>query len=244
MERLTFEERYQDTLREVDKREASWDLAAISWADARQMILIRISQKYHLFDPNKTINGRPVEYTHWVQRVISRAIYSIWRDNLGKMSRPCIGNVENGHQRCVFNAGEDLCTKTPSGKQCAECPLYKDWERRKKDHHAVKHTLSLDHHSQEVSSIQADFLDIDGKKQVIDAKMKERLPPHEWRVYKLLFVKGGTDRQAAKLLGFKDKRKTRSGKRMRMFSGYSAILKLKHRFVAIAKQIIEENDLA
>lgn len=239
----TFEERYPEILYEINKRENKWDLNCLEFEDARQIILTKIFQKYHLFDEDKVINGKPVEFSHWVQRVITRAIYSLWRDHLAVYSRPCLGNPKYGMERCAFNTGGDLCSKTASGKQCSECPLYKEWEKSKKNQHDIKQPLALDNHTQEVSNIQSDFMDIADKKRVIDEKMKTRLDPEEWKVYELLMIKGGTEKEAAIMLGFKERKVGKTGKKT-MFPGYASVLKLRHQFVDMAKEIIESEDLA
>ncbi len=236
----TFEERYEQICFELDKRRGMWDLAAVPWPDARQMILLRIYQQYGKFNPTKKDkDGRPVEFSHWVQSVITRAVHNIWRDNLCKWSRPCLGNPKHGMERCAFNGGGDLCTATKSGKQCGECKLYKDWEKGKKRQHDIKQTLPIENHIQEVSNIQSDFTDIEGKKRIIDREMQKRLPPNEWKVYRMLMIDGKTERQAARAMGFKNdpKRKTK------MYRGYLAVLALRHKFVDVAKKVIEAEGL-
>lgn len=239
----TFEQRYDEIVFEIEKRRAKWDLAAVSFDDAKQIILIKVWSKYHLFDENKIIKGSRTEFSHWVNSVITRTVYNIWRDHLGIHSRPCVGNIENGYKRCPFNGGEDLCTKTDSGKQCSECPWYRAWEKKKKGQNAVRQTLSLEHHVNEANSIQSDFMDIGDKKAIIDRKMKERLKPLEWKIYKYLIIKGGTEKGAAKLMGFKDKAKTKNGLKPKTYAGYSAILKMRKMFVKVAHKIIEEEGL-
>ncbi len=235
---LTYEDRFSQIEFEVDKRRRSYDLHTVPWADARQIILLRIWLKYHLYDEEKG------PFPNWVQRVITNAILTIWRDNLTVHSRPCILG-------CVWNAGGDQCERTPSGRQCAECPAFKIWEQSyKKDRYSIRQPVALDNHTQEVNNQQSDFMDIEGKKVIIDNEIKKRLyklgttGKQEWRVYKLLMIKGGTEQQAAKLLGFKqDTKRKKRGKRP-MFNGYLKILELRHKFVALAKIIIEEEALA
>lgn len=239
---LTFEERYIEITYELDKRKGKWDLAIVPWLDARQMILLHVYQKYPQFDENKRINGQPVEFSHWLQSVITRKIYGIWRDHLAKYSRPCLGNPKHGMERCAFNGGGDLCTATKSGKQCGECKLYKDWERSKKRQHDIKQTLPIENHTQEVSNIQSDFTDIEGKKRIIDAKMREKLPKSEWKIYRMLMIENRSEVEAARALGFKNKH-CKNGRKPKMFSGYLKILALRHKFVAKAKEIIEQEGL-
>lgn len=244
MQSLTFEQRYDVICHEIEKRRAKWDVGLMPFDDAKQIILTRVWTKYSKFNEKKIVNGKPVEFTHWVQRVITRAIYNIWRKQIGNFARPCVGNSENGHIRCAFNAGDDFCTKTPSGKQCSECPLYRNWERRKKNQHAIHHTLSLEHHGNEANSIQSDFIDIDAKRAVIDQRMKEKLSEVEWKVYQHLIINNGDGKGAAKILGFKQVAKTKGGKKPKTYAGYSAILKIKKKFVKMARKIIEEEGLA
>ncbi len=236
----TFEERYDSILFELEKRKGMWDLAAVSWEDAQQMILLHVYQQYGKFNPaKKDKDGRPVEFSHWLQSVITRKIYSIWRDHLAKWSRPCLGNPKHGMERCAFNGGADLCTATKSGKQCGECKLYKDWERSKKLQHDIKQTLPIENHTQEVSNIQSDFIDIEGKKAVIDREMKKRLPKEEWRIYRMLMIENRPEKEAGRALGFRRKK----GKRQKLYPGYLKVLALRHKFVAVAKQIIEAEGL-
>lgn len=226
---LSFEDRYDEIVREINKRESKYDLHSVPFEDARQIILLRIWLKYHLYDESKG------PFPNWVQRLITNAILTIWRDNLTVHSRPCV-------MGCVWNAGGDQCEKTKSGLQCAECPAYKSWENSyKKDRFSIKQPVALDHHSQEVNNQQSDFIDIDAKKQIIDREMKRRLTKEEWRVYKLLIIDDGTEIAAAKLLGFKQEK---DADKKPMFNGYWKVLELRHKFVAVAKKIILEEDLA
>ena len=234
---MTFEERYEEIVYWIEKRRRNFDLATLEWEDVRQMILIRIQRKYDLFDPTKTVGGKPVEFRKWVNRVITRTLCSIWRDHLSNFSRPCV----TGKGGCAFNVGGDQCSATPSGLQCSECPAFKAWEAKKKDLHAIKMTLSLDtpKYSAEAQNMQGDFVNIDEKKAVIDQKMKGKLNRAEWKMYKLLIIKGMSEREVAKAMGFKKKK---VGKK-NLYPGYQIILTAKKKFVQMAREIIEEEGL-
>lgn len=225
---LTFEERYPAIIHEIDKRKWKWTLNSTPFEDIKQMILIKVHRKYDMFDPNKIVNGRRVEFSHWVNVVISNTIKSALRDLYLIHSRPCI-------QKCPFNTGNDTCSKTSTGKQCGECLLYRDWERRKLDHFNVKETLPIENHMREADGQPNDFVDIDGKKEVIDRCMKLKLTKYEWRIYRALYVQGKSEKEAGKMLGLK--------KVGHMWAGYQQILALKKKFVALAKQVIEEEGL-
>ncbi len=228
--KIPFEARYNEIGHWVEKRRRGIDLAMMEWQDVKQQIIVRVYQQYAHFDPAKG------EFKKWVNRVITHKICSIWRDNLAQFSRPCI----TGKGGCPFNCGGGTCSKTPSGLQCGECPIYRDWEKRKGSHHAIHLPLSLDNHASEVHNSQSDFTDIAAKKKLIDTRMKEKLTRMEWRIYRLLHIKGLSEEEVAKQIGFKKRRAAGA----RMYDGYAAILAAKHLFVKTAKLIIDEDDLA
>ncbi len=124
-----------------------------------------------------------------------------------------------------------MCSKTSSGLQCAECPLFRDWVKRKKDHHAVKQALPLENHTQEVHNIQSDFIDIEGKKKIIDKEMRKRLNRANYRIYKMLIIKGMTEREVGETLG---------GKQNRLYPSYQTVLAARKLFVKVAKEIIDD----
>lgn len=219
----TFEELLPDIESQIDTRRGSWRLASVPWDDVKQQILAKVFFKFHTFDPEKG------KFSHWLSRVITRAMINILRDNHTKFSRPCVTG-------CVFNTGNDTCSKTKSGIQCSECIIYKRWEERKLNHYRVQQTLPLDNHTQEVHAIQSDFIDIEASKVVIDEKMKEKLDTYEYNIYKLIYIEGKTEKEVGKLLGYK-----KTGK---MFSGYQQLLKIRKLIILKAKEIIEEQGLA
>lgn len=225
----TFEQRYSDIVHWVEKRRRGIDLAYMPWDEIRQMILIRVSQQYATFDPAKG------PFKRWVNRVITNAIRNIWRDEIGSVSRPCI----TGKGGCAFNCGGDLCSKTPSGIQCAECPAFRDWEIRKKDHHAVKMPVSLENHTNEAQSKVGASVDIAEMKPALDARMKQKLTRTEWRAYRLLYIKHLDEEEVARQMGFRKKR----GAKGKMYAGYPEILRWRHLFEAEAKKILFTEDL-
>jgi RNA polymerase sigma factor (sigma-70 family) len=194
--------------------------------DVASIVMTKVFRVYPSFDESKG------EFSHWLSKVISRAIINVLRDNYTKFVRPCV--ADGG---CRWNGGGEICEKTPSGRQCEECPAYKVWSLNKKQQHNLSQTLPVENHRIEVESIQADFLDIGTAKGVIDTKIKERLTKHEYRIYRMLYIQGKSEAEVGEALKYK---KTNSG----MYGGYQQILKAKKRFVELAKEIIEEEDLA
>lgn len=222
---MTFEERYDSIVVEIDKRRSKWRLASVAWEDARQMVLITVAAQYHVYDPARG------EFVKWVNKLITNRLINILRDNHLAWSRPCVTG-------CPWNRGGDSCEKTSNGIQGVECKAYRDWERRKLDHFRVQQTLPLENHVQEVNSIQSDFLNIGEAKTLIDAKIKLKLTNHEYKIYKLLFIQGKSEADVGKLLGYRKK------PRAKMPAGYQAILKVKKIILSKAREVIAENDLA
>jgi RNA polymerase sigma factor (sigma-70 family) len=220
----TFEELAPSIIEQIDKRRGSWRLAAVSWEDARQMVLTRVYENFDLFDVKKG------EFPKWLSKVITNALLNILRDNLQKWSRPCI-------QGCPFYMDQTHCEKTPSGLQCDECLAFKMWRKKKQEEFNIKQPLPYDTHSQEVESVQSDFINIEEKKSVIDEKMGLKLNRHEYKVYKLLFIKGKTEEEVGEILKYK------VSPGSSMHPGYQSIRKMKIKFVAMAKEIIEEENL-
>lgn len=223
---LTFEDRLPEIEKIVDSRRNKWQLSTLDWEDVRQILLIRIFNKYHTFDINRG------NFTHWTNRLISNEIKNLLRNNLYKYSRPCI---QNGG--CVYKTGEETCSYTKSGKQCAECPLYARWRAKKGNQYDIKQSLPLENHIQEVNNIQHDFIEIEGAKKIIDEKMKENLNEHDYRVYHLIYIEHKTDKEAGVILGYKPCSNSE-------IPGYQIIRKIKKRIIQRAKEIIDEEGLA
>lgn len=222
MQVLSFEDRYEETLHWVEKRRRTIDLAHLGWDDIRQRLLIRVSQQYSKYEPDKGL------YSHWVNTVISNELRNIWRDEYASSARPCV----SGGGGCIHNVGADQCSKTPSGLQCAECPIYRDWERRKGSHYAIRMPLPLENHAQEVHSGQSDFVDYDGMAAELHRRMKARLTRSEWKAWRLLYILHKEPEDVAKALGFKGRRK----KGQRMYPGYAQVLALRHELEKTARE--------
>lgn len=221
---IKFEERYGLIVNEINKRKNKWTLASLDFEDVTQIILIRIFQKYDTYDENLG------PFVKWVNRVISNAIKNILRDNYTKFSRPCILG-------CPFNLGDDACSYTASKKQCSECPIFARWKIRKEDHFNVAQSLPLENHVQEISSIQSDTLNIADAKKIIDRRMKEQLKPYEYKVYDMLYIQNKSPEEVGIVLNYKKSKNSD-------IAGYQVLRKLKKKFTDLAKQIIDEEDLA
>lgn len=220
---IPFEERLEVIQTEINKRRNKWTFTKLDFADVRQIIILRVFNKYHLFDENRG------KFTHWLNRLISSAIKNILRDSLTKYSRPCIVG-------CRFNLGGENCGYTKSGLQCEECPLFKSWKERKQNHFNVEQSLPLETHEQEVNSLPGDFVDYAGAKEVLDKEMKIRLKPFEYKIYYLLYIEFKSPKQVGKILKYKKSKNSD-------IPGYQAIRKSKKRIIEVAKKIIKDEGL-
>ncbi len=226
-----FEEIVHHVEEQIAKRRSSWKLQNPEWEDVAQELLIRSWAKYDLYDPRKA----PLE--HWLNRLFSNALFNLNRDHCLKFSRPCIGGDRAGGKHCTYNRGGDCCAITPSGKQCSECKFYSDWERRKGSEYNIKASVSIENHVQEASSVKSEFLDIEGKKQIIDARILEILKDRkEIKMYKMLYIKHLTTEEVGEALNYKPS----NGSRV---AGYQTILKFQKKIKTLARKIIDEDGL-
>lgn len=183
--KLSFEESYQEVSRIVYSRRGSWTyLSILSWEDVSQELFIHIYEKWHLYDPEKA-----PKLENWINTVITNALLNLRRDKLLRLARPCIGGGKTNGKSCAYNLGGDSCSFTASGKQCEQCPVYKEWKEKREAQFHVKSNVALENHSQEVSNIQEDFTDINAIKEQIDRLMLKELSRWEGKVYRALFVK-------------------------------------------------------
>ena len=204
------------TQEEIAKRRNKWSLIYLDFDDVSQLIFIRVIKKYAKYNPELS------EYSHWINTVISNAIRNILRDNHSRWQRPCLAG-------CIHATGGNHCSFTPSGIQCAECPLYKKWQKSKEDNFNVNQTLALDNHLQEVHSMPSDSVDILDSKKIIDQQMKVKLNRFEYGIYKSIFIDE------------KDEKKVTDN--LKATGCDVQIRKLKEKFVKVAREIIIQEDL-
>jgi hypothetical protein len=215
---------------QIGKRRSSWTLSTLEWDDARQLILIRAWQKYSLYDPARA------PFEHWLNRLITNAMNNLLRDHLYKTARPCI-------KGCVFNDGGTLCSWTANGTQCDECPLYARWMDKKGDQFNVGSPISIENYYQDVKNTQCTFLDIEGKKKIVDKKVLAALDSgRERKMYRLLYIKHLTPMEVAEKLRSRptaDSLLDPNNER----SGYQVVLNFQKKAREIARNIILSQDL-
>jgi hypothetical protein len=209
---------------EISKKKYSWTLWNVEWEDVAQILRIRIHKKLHLYNDKKgTIR-------QWLKVVISSTVKNILRDNYGKYARPCV--LGGGGMPCAFNCGGDKCAYTKSGNQCAQCPLYAKWEQKKKAHHDIKQTLSLENHTNEAHSIPDTFVDIVGLKEFVDKNIKKHLTAKEYKFYVLFYKKNKEEVEISSIMGY-----TSTENRV---PGYTHFAAMKRKIVKISKELLKD----
>ena len=208
---------------EIQKKRYKWNLSIISWMDfedVAQILRFHIFKKWHLYDPDKNIKP-------WIRTIISNQIKNLIRNNYTNFIKPC--------SKCEAAKEETGCEIY--GKQCSKCPLYKNWEKNKKGGYQAKMPMSLENHTHEAYCIskQNEF-DIERSANNLHAKMQEILKPHEWKIYRYLYIDFLDELQVAKKMGYKTSEQNRS-------PGYKQIKNIKKKIVIKVKELIANDEV-
>lgn len=192
----SFEESISIIDNEISKRRNKWNLSSLTWIDfddVSQIIRIHIYKKWHLYNPKKPL-------APWVNRIISNQIKNLIRNNYLNFIKPCA--------QCPEAEPDEGCKKF--GKQCSNCPLFKEWEKNKKHAYNLNMPVSFDSLENCIETSYNDSIDIDKFKLDLDEKMKKFLKPLEWKLYEMLYIKKMTEKQAAKKMGYKSTEENRN----------------------------------
>lgn len=224
MSAITFEEKALEIIELLDKKRSIWRLTSvpsIGFEDVKQIILIHIHKKWHMWDQSKPLKP-------WVNTIIINQVNNLLRNNYYNFTRPCLGK---GGKPCAANEGGDLCAITASGKQCSECPLFARWEKKRKSAYSLKIPTSLDASISESERTDSKEVDFDSKMEFILSRMKQKLSPIHFEIFKKFYVGGMREKEVA--AGIKVKNKTTEQK-IRYFE------LLKPKFRKKVREIIEE----
>ena len=218
----TFEECLDIIDQEIAKRRPKWTLTSITWMDfddVSQMIRIHIHKKWEQYDPTQPIEP-------WINKIISRQIQNIVRNNFSNFARPCL--------KCSASMPDNGCELYE--KQCGDCPLYKVWEQRKKSAYDIKLPVSMEYHAHEVSEKFDSSIDTMNSIVKLNRKLKDILKPGEWTVYESIFIKGETEADVAKKLGYRSNEVNRT-------PGYKQIKNITKSIIAKTKKLIRDGDI-
>lgn len=216
----TFEDKVNDIKKVINSKESSWTLdklSYISFEDVAQIVLIHVYNKFSLWD-----QSRPLE--NWVSTVADHRINNLRRDHYYRTVPPCHG--------CKMNLDDDLCSFTKSGKQCSECPLYRRWEKGKKNAYLLKMAFSLEEIN--FGGVGTEF-NMEESVKEFNKIMTQLLDEKTAKLYNLLYVECISEDEAAIQMGFKSNENRRPG--------YKQISNLKKKILETARHIIENYDV-
>lgn len=217
-----FEDCIAEINTEIEKRRKKWTLSAVpsmDFDDVCQIIRFHIWKKWHLYD-----QSRPL--VTWLNTVISHQIRNLLRNNYGRFVKPCL--------RCACNEGGELCSLY--GVQDEQCKLYRFWQKHKQDAYNINLPVAIENHTQEVTDMGHNNVDIERALNELHEKMSKILKPLEWKVYKMLYIDHLDDAEVAKAMGYKSKQK---GK----IQGYRQLKYLQDSIFAKAKQCLNKKEI-
>jgi len=219
---------YADHINTIDslleRKRRKWLLKAAAWMDyddVKQIILIHIHKKWHLYDKDKPIGP-------WANRLIDNQIRNLLRNNYKNFARPCL--------QCPHSAGGDECLFTKSGVQDESCTLYQKWSQKKKFGYNIKLPVSLENHVRELEPNHKNYSDIEGQTIKINERMKERLSERYYTAYLMMCIENKTDEEIAEFMGYKSSEKNRK-------AGYKQIKNLKETFKKHVMDILNSEDI-
>lgn len=206
---------------EIAKRRHKWNLTSLSYMDfddVSQIIRIHIFKKWDQYNPVKPIQP-------WLNSIITNQIRNLIRNHYTNFARPCL--------RCSA-ALENKCRIY--GEQCADCPLYAKWMKRKQPAQNVRIPVSIENHQHEVRQLVGSGEDVFRNIQALHDKMKEVLKPIELQVYEGLFVHHQEEHQVAKTLGYISNEKGRR-------PGYKQIKNIRKSIISKVKKCLSSGEV-
>ena len=216
---------YEDVAKAVDKeirkRRNKWRYTHLEFEDVAQSLRLHIWKKFSRWDQSRN-------FIPWVNRVITHALINIIRDSYANLTKPCV--------KCAGNEGDVFCRFTPSHTQCSECPMYKNWAKKKKPAFDIKLPVSIENHTDEVSNMSGKFFDIESAKLVLEIELKKILTVTQYKVFKMIYVENRSDAYVAEKMNF---RTTEIGR----MPGYRQIKNYKDLILEASRKIIKEKDI-
>jgi len=207
---------------EISKRRGKWTLKVIKWMDfddVSQILRFHIFKKWHLYDQSKPLQP-------WLNRTISNQIKNLIRNNYGNYAKPCL--------RCAASEHEDMCSIY--GSQNSGCPLFRNWEKGKKNAYNTKLPVSLDVHIIELKTKQSEELNFEKAFEQIAEKIQPLLRSTEKKVFQYIFIEKLTEEQAAKKLGYRTKEKTKS-------PGYKQVKTILKCISVKARKLLDDDEI-
>lgn len=231
-----FQENFEEIDRVVSSKRKKWNLKAIPWMDfedVKQIIFLHIYKKIHQWNESRGSIGA------WVNIISSNQLKNLLRNNYYNFARPCLGcefNTAEKNGKFAIDTEEKSCSLTPSGTQCAECPIFAKWIKSKKEAYNIKLPVPIETQELEITKKDEHFIDYSSAENKLHKKMEIALTIKDFKCYKLLFIDKLSDEETAVKLGYMTNEKNRK-------AGYNTIKKLKRHFLLKAKEIMDKEDI-
>lgn len=219
---LTFEDYFTIINEEISKRRNKWNLTSLNWLDyddVSQIIRIHIYKKWAQYDQNKPIQP-------WLNVIIAHQIKNIIRNLYGNFARPCL--------KC--EAARDTSGCDIYGEQCAKCPMYSNWQKRKEPATNIKIPVSIENHTDEVKNLFDNGSNVFNHIAMANAAMKKLLKPLEYQVYEGLFILHEDESIVAKKLGYISNEKGRN-------PGYKQIKNIRKSIITKFKKALKDGTI-
>jgi hypothetical protein len=113
-----------------------------------------------------------------------------------------------------------------------------DWEKSKKHRHSCRLPTSIElaGNQNEANSLPDTFVDYERAAEVLHKKIKPLLTASEWQIYDCLYIRGLSEEETAKELGFKSNETHRK-------PGYNRMTQVKIKSVKIARQLLQDDGI-
>lgn len=225
MSDFVYEDKSDDLEEILSKYRSKWHLDALAWldySDVCQIIRIHIFEKWHLWDQKRS-------FKPWAAMVISNQIKNLIRNNYSNFAKPCL--------KCDHNMGGTGCATNKSQIQDGECGIYAKWQKKKERAYNLKLALPIDGNFPMGEVKMEDNINFDKSETRLHELIALRLNEKHRKVYHMLYVENVDEAEVARIFKFKkdsSKRKT---------IRYKQINNLKKKFYAIAKDILQEEDI-
>jgi|TARA_R110002096_G_scaffold431007_1_gene645721 DNA-directed RNA polymerase specialized sigma24 family protein len=230
--KLTYEDKSDAIDEEIRKRSKSWFLTSVPWIDfedVSQIIRTHIFKKWEQWDQARALQP-------WLNRLISNQLKNILRNYYSNFARPCLN--------CPFSSKDctNSCSFTPSKTQSSECPLYKKWEKTKKDAYNIKIPVplsgdeSLAIMGKIASTDSGGGFDMEAGITKLSLLLKRDLTKKQYQVFDLLYIQNLSDEEAATKMGYTTTEKNRA-------LGYKQMKNMKKVIRDRAKKLLEKNDI-
>ena len=183
----SFEDKIQEIEAALERKRTKWHLDAVTYIDyddIKQVIMIHIHKKWHLWDQSKPIEP-------WLSRVVANQFKNLLRNHYGNFANPCTEQHYSDHDEST-------------------CPVCQKWRQKKKSAYDIKLAVPMENHLDEVSDRRDNFVDLYASTQKLKLKMKLQLSKRHFTAFTMLFIENKPEHDVAKFLGFKSSEKKRS----------------------------------